>query len=181
MDELPPAAPPASPAQDVARARAGDREAFGRIYLAWAPLVHGVLLARVAPGDADDLVQDVFLAAWRGLAGLRDEAALPGWLATIARRAANRARARGASRPQPLPADLPDTRPSPSADRSEAILSELRALPEAYRETLALRLVEGLPGRAIADATGLSPDSVRVNLSRGTRLLRERLLRRGLT
>jgi RNA polymerase sigma-70 factor (ECF subfamily) len=48
-------------------------------------------------------------------------------------------------------------------------------LPEAYRETLILRLVEGLTGPEIAEQTGLSAGSVRVNLHRGMKLLRERL------
>jgi RNA polymerase sigma-70 factor (ECF subfamily) len=61
-----------------------------------------------------------------------------------------------------------------SAEVAQA-LAALRALPEAYRETLVLRLVEGLSGPEIADQTGLSPGSVRVNLHRGMKLLRERL------
>jgi RNA polymerase sigma-70 factor, ECF subfamily len=48
-------------------------------------------------------------------------------------------------------------------------------LPEAYRETLVLRLVEGMTGPEIAARTGLTAASVRVNLHRGMKLLRERL------
>ena len=54
-------------------------------------------------------------------------------------------------------------------------LRAIRELPDAYRETLVLRLVEGLTGPEIAAVTGLTPDSVRVNLHRGFKLLRERL------
>jgi RNA polymerase sigma-70 factor (ECF subfamily) len=54
-------------------------------------------------------------------------------------------------------------------------LRAIRELPDAYRETLVLRLVEGLTGPEIAALTGLTPDSVRVNLHRGFKLLRERL------
>jgi len=63
------------------------------------------------------------------------------------------------------------------ADRLEAlaILDAVRALPEAYRETLTLRLVEGMTGAEIAERTGLTPASVRVNLHRGMKLLREKL------
>jgi len=50
-----------------------------------------------------------------------------------------------------------------------------RRLPEAYRETLILRLVEGMTGPEIAAQTGLTPESVRVNLCRGMKLLRELL------
>ena len=56
-----------------------------------------------------------------------------------------------------------------------AILDVIRKLPDAYRETLILRLVEGLTGAEIAVQCGLTPDSVRVNLCRGMKLLREAL------
>ena len=58
------------------------------------------------------------------------------------------------------------------------ILEIIRSLPEAYRETLVLRLVEGMTGPEIAARTGLSHGSVRVNLHRGMQQLRERLDRR---
>ena len=58
---------------------------------------------------------------------------------------------------------------------ARAILDVIRSLPDAYRETLVLRLVEGMSGQEIADRTGLTPASVRVNLHRGMKLLRARL------
>jgi RNA polymerase sigma-70 factor (ECF subfamily) len=54
-------------------------------------------------------------------------------------------------------------------------LDAIRNLPEAYRETLIMRLVEGMTGPEIAERTGMRHDSVRVNLTRGLRMLRERL------
>ena len=51
----------------------------------------------------------------------------------------------------------------------------IRALPEAYREPLMLRLVEGMSGPEIAERTGLTPGSVRVNLHRGIALLRQHM------
>ena len=48
-------------------------------------------------------------------------------------------------------------------------------MPDAYRETLVLRLVEGMTGPEIAERTGLTAGSVRVHLHRGLKLLRERL------
>jgi RNA polymerase sigma-70 factor (ECF subfamily) len=59
--------------------------------------------------------------------------------------------------------------------RATEILELIRSLPEAYRETLILRLVEGMTGPEIATRTGLTAASVRVNLHRGMKLLRERL------
>jgi len=58
-----------------------------------------------------------------------------------------------------------------------AILDIVKALPEAYRDTLLMRLVEGMTGAEIAERSGLTPASVRVNLHRGMKLLRERLAR----
>jgi RNA polymerase sigma-70 factor (ECF subfamily) len=55
------------------------------------------------------------------------------------------------------------------------MLEIVRSLPDAYRETLVLRLVEGMTGPEIATRTGLTPASVRVNLHRGMKLLREKL------
>ena len=68
------------------------------------------------------------------------------------------------------------TRP-PSAREARRLLAIVRTLPDAYRETLVLRLVEGLTGPEIAERTGLTPASVRVNLHRGMKLLREKLER----
>ena len=60
------------------------------------------------------------------------------------------------------------------------ILDCITRLPEAYREPLVLRLVEGLTGPEIAARTGLTHGSVRVNLTRGMTLLRPLLAEAGL-
>ena len=157
----------------VEAARAGDRAAFGRLYDRYARVVHGILLARVPRTEVDDLVQDVFLRAMGQLHALRDAAFFPGWLCTIARNRANDFYRRR------RPADeLPDSLPGKNhAEEAEAraALEAIRALPEAYRETLILRLVEGLSGQEISGRTGLTAGSVRVNLHRGMKLLREKL------
>ena len=54
-------------------------------------------------------------------------------------------------------------------------LEAIRSLPDCYRETLMLRLVEGMTGPEIAQRTGLTHESVRVNLCRGMKMLRERI------
>jgi len=158
----------------AAAARAGDERAFGELYRTHARMVHGLLLARVPRADVDDLAQDVFLAAWRRIASLRDPAAFPGWLATIARNlATDHLRSRPAD-----PVELPDDLAAAAADdglRARAVLEIVRGLPEAYRDTLVLRLVEGMTGPEISMRTGLTEGSVRVNLHRGMKLLRARL------
>ena len=153
----------------------GDRGAFGELYVRYARMVHGILLARVPPGDAEDLVQDVFVSAMRQLRGLRTAAAFRGWLAAIAR---NRAidYFRRAKQDSPLDEKV-ERRHGSHVEGQDAfmVLDLVRTLPEAYRETLILRLVEGMTGPEIAERTGLTPDSVRVNLCRGMKLLRELL------
>lgn len=160
----------------VGDARAGDEEAFRRLYERYARVVHGLLLARVPQPDVDDLVQDVFVTAWRRLPTLRDPAAFGGWLSMIARN-----RATDYHRQSVETVDLPDDlHASGSASaRAEAlaILDLIRSLPEAYRETLVLRLVEGMTGQEISERTGLTAASVRVNLHRGMKMLREKLQR----
>ena len=160
----------------VESARAGDRAAFERLYHSYAPLVHGVLLARVPYGEVSDLVQDVFLTAFRKLGALRDPERFGPWVAIIAR---NRAADfyRRARQTEELRDELAHA-PRPSAEAAEA-LALIRELPEAYRETLVLRLVEGMTGPEIAARTGLQPASVRVNLHRGMKLLREKLAGKG--
>ena len=76
-----------------------------------------------------------------------------------------------------LPADQIEDRAATSAEMAQAsaILAAIRELPDAYRETLILRLVEGMTGPEIAARTGLTPGSVRVNLHRGMQQLREKL------
>jgi RNA polymerase sigma-70 factor (ECF subfamily) len=158
----------------VRAARTGDEPAFTRLYDRYARMVHGVLLARVPRQDVEDLVQDVFLTAWRRLDDLRDPAAFGGWIAMIARNRATDAHRRGADHVE-LPADLRSPGSAGAEAEAHAALDAIRALPDAYRETLMLRLVEGLTGPEIAERTGLTPASVRVNLHRGMKMLRERL------
>jgi len=164
----------------VLAAREGDRAAFGGLYARYARMVHGILLARVPASDVDDLVQDVFLRALPRLCDLRDVARFGPWLAAITRNRANdyyRQTRTVAAVTESLPedeAELPAANTSSNAEAA-VILTFVRSLPDAYRETLILRLVEGMTGPEIAARTGLTPGSVRVNLYRGMQQLREKL------
>lgn len=154
------------------RAGHGSRTAFEALYQRYARLVHGILLARVPRPEVEDLMQEVFLLAWKRLRSLRDVNAFGGWIAAIARNQATDYLRHAPKQVELEPDKLRQPAPDPAA---LAVLETIRALPEAYRETLMLRLVEGLTGPEIATQTGLTPDSVRVNLHRGMKLLRERL------
>jgi len=119
-----------------------------------------------------DLVQDIFLHAFKKLHTLRDGSAFGPWIAMITRN-----RAVDFHRRSRETVEITDeVRGSEKQEAKAAeILELIRNLPEAYRETLVLRLVEGMTGPEIAERTGLTPASVRVNLHRGMKLLREKL------
>jgi RNA polymerase sigma-70 factor, ECF subfamily len=162
----------------VKAAQNGDRSAFGMLYARYSRMVHGILLAQVPHPAVEDLVQDVFLRALPRLSSLRDVSRFGGWLAAIARN-----RATDFHR-QSRPASefneefhIDGSYPASHSHQFEAhqILKAIRSLPDAYRETLILRLVEGMTGPEIAARTGLTHGSVRVNLHRGMQQLRELL------
>ncbi len=161
----------------VEAARSGDRGAFGELYRRYARMVHGILLAHVPWGDAEDLVHDVFLLALRRIHALRECGAFGGWLASITRNRAMDYHRRSPGEERHDTARLSEDPAVEDPPRAEAlaVLAVIRRLPEAYRETLAMRLVEGLTGPEIAARTGLTPASVRVNLHRGMKQLREML------
>ncbi len=156
----------------VERVCAGDEEAFGELYKMFAPMVHGIVLARVPRDEAADIVQEVFLSAYKNLHTLREKSAVGAWLAMIAR---NRATEfyRQLKPTEELTEDVKGKNDSNA--RAREILTAIRALPETYKETLILRLIEGMTGNEIAEQTGLTPESVRVNLHRGMKMLRQKL------
>jgi len=154
----------------VGRARVGEQAAFTALYRRFLPLVHGLLLARHPPPIADELSQDCFATAFAQLQQLRDAERFGPWIARIARH--QRAREH-----RTLPLEAVAEARAHGADHEQqhearSVLAALQRLPMAYRETLMLRLAEGLSEPEIAAHTGLSADSVRVNLHRGMRKLR---------
>ena len=164
----------------VCAAQAGDRVAFGTLYQRYSRMVHGILLARVPRAAAEDLLQDVFLQALPRLSLLRDATRFGGWLAAIARNRASDYHRQ--TRPtqeieENFLENSKDGGPTSSKQVSEGLffLEAVRSLPEAYREPLILRFVEGMTGPEIAERTGLRHGSVRVNLYRGMQMLREKL------
>ena len=158
----------------VADAQAGSRMAFARLYARYAGMVHSIAICRVPPEDAADVVQEVFLRALRQLKRLRNTRAFGAWLAAIARNAVLDVQRQGRGRTE---VEEEPSRAGTQHDEMEAraALRAIRSLPTAYRETLMMRLVQGMTGPEIAERTGLSAASVRVNLHRGMKLLRRRL------
>jgi RNA polymerase sigma-70 factor (ECF subfamily) len=165
----------------VRAAQEGDTRAFGSLYMRYAKMVHGILLARVPYAEVEDLVQDVFLQALPRLKALRDLRRFGGWLAAITRNRAidyHRQAHTVAGSAKFVAEDGVEVLESATPVgglHAETVLETIRTLPETYRETLILRLVEGMTGPEIAARTGLTPGSVRVNLHRGMQQLREKL------
>jgi RNA polymerase sigma-70 factor, ECF subfamily len=170
-----PSEPQAADADLVLAAQDGNRAAFGSLYYRYRRMVHAVLLAHVRYGDAEDLMQDVFVQAIRRLPNLRESSAFGGWLAAIAR---NLAMDHHRRRRETVAVNERSAGVTKS-DEAQIALDTIGRLPAAYRETLLMRLVEGMTGPEIAARTGLTPDSVRVNLCRGMKLLRNELEGKG--
>lgn len=123
---------------------------------------------------AEDLVQDTFLRAWRGLAGLREAAAAKTWLYTILRREY----ARGYERYRPVMADMdPDDIPARTAADVECwqLRRALHRLDPDYREPLLLQVLGGFSTEEIAQLTNLSAAAVMTRLFRARQQLRHAL------
>ncbi len=103
---------------------------FDELYKQYAPMVHGIVLARVPYDEAGDIVQEVFLSAFKNLHTLRDPNAVGGWLASIARNKANKFYRQ--KRPtEELPEGLTGKRDL-KQEAAEA-LTAIRSLPDTYR------------------------------------------------
>src|SRR5438876_4027456 len=107
----------------------GERDRFEGLYEMYAPMVHGILLARVPRAEVDDLVQDIFLHALRKLHTLRNSAAFGPWIAMIARNRAMDFYRRSRDTVE-VTEDLRST--DSSISRATEILDLIRGLPEAY-------------------------------------------------
>ena len=166
---------PDDAARLVRKAQRGDRSAFGRLYQRYAGMVYAIALSSRLPGDEiADAVQETFLRALRRLKSLRQAEAFAGWISSITRNVV-----RDVARQRSL---LVQDQDEPSREATQereveanAVMHVIESLPKAYRSTVTMRVVQGMTGPEIADRTGLSAGSVRVNLHRGMRLLRERL------
>ena len=164
----------------VARAAAGDAEAFRVLYQGHVGRVHAVCLRLTAePATAEELTQEVFVQAWRGLASFRGDSSFGTWLHRLAvnvtlmhLRAARRREQR-----LPLWADPPDAPhprhhdPGQRMDLERAIAS----LPEGCRTVFVLHDVEGWRHEEIAERLQLAVGTCKAHLFRARRLLREKL------
>jgi RNA polymerase sigma-70 factor (ECF subfamily) len=161
----------------VVRCQLGERDAFAELVRHWHPAVERYV-RRMLAGPDDDVVQEVWLAVFRGLPRLRQPERFAPWLFTIARRAiTNRLRD---------VYDRPESEPSEEAagpeeidaiaDR-EVIGDALGALPVREREVLLLFYLEDLSLEACAQICGVPVGTVKSRLNRARKLLRDELTR----
>ncbi len=165
----------------VDKARAGCRVAFARLWVAHAARVRARLARRLPAHLVDDVVQDVALAALRGVGGMRDDGDFTAWVLAIAtRRAADACRQLRRDRlrvDRTAPVDDAAACDLPlrvRADQRE-VLVWLRRLPRCHRRPLWLRYVRGCNGAEIAARLHTTPGTVRVALHRALRCLRDML------
>jgi len=147
-----------------------DRQQFEALYTAHAGAVRAYAMRRGPAAEADDVVAEVFLIAWRRLQDVPPDAR--GWLLAVARRVRANAH-RGSSRQEALRARLEHERPTVGADTlvDRRLLEALLSLRERDREALLLIAWEGLTNRDAARVVGVRESTFGVRLHRAKRRL----------
>ena len=166
----------------VAAAQRGDDEAFGRLVRKYQHRVVGLAQGLVTDrAEAEDVAQDAFLRAYKGLRGFRGSSAFRSWLFQIAVNTARTHRTRRSGRME-TPVDSADLDSTPGGDRLETavvtrdeVTRALATLPPDLREAVVLRDVEGLDYREIATLLGLPIGTVESRIFRGRERLRHAL------
>lgn len=171
------------PARLIIQVARGDREAFGRFYDRYASLVFtfALRLLRVR-SEAEDLLQEVFLQAWRQAATFNPERGSPeAWVITITRSRAidklrsMRRREKEVPSGERMDATGAGGRVESGAARSEArvaVQDALAGLPEAQRQVLELAYFDGLTQSEIAARLGEPLGTVKTRMRAGLERLR---------
>ena len=171
----------------VDRLRAGDRRAFEELVRLEQHRVYGLALRMLGnAAEAQDVAQEAFLRAHRGLAEFRGDARLSTWLyAIVSRLCLTRlggGERRLARHGEETLARLPDSRPGPDqtlerGELEEALHRAIAELPEERRIVVVLRDVEGLHYEEIAEILALPVGTVRSRLHRARLDLKDKLER----
>jgi RNA polymerase sigma factor (sigma-70 family) len=174
-------------AQLASLASSGDDSAFTTLVTRFQPAVfRWALMFASDPDEAEDITQEVFVRTYRELGQYRSDGPLDAWLYRITRRAATQMRRTRKRRgrlvlspaAQPL-RDVYTTDPGGRVDRERAanVIRELFAeLPRRQREIFDLVDLQGFSPAEAAERTGMKPVSVRANLFKARKAIRESLL-----
>lgn len=180
----------------VARAKAGDDEAFAQLMRDNEKRIYNLTLRMTGnPEDAMDLAQEAFLNAWRGLKFFKGDSAFSTWVYRLASNACidflrRQKRRQDISVPMPTyedddsQPDIPDDRfqPEQELERRElrqAVLQGLEQLSHEHRQVLVMREINGLSYQEIADVLDLEAGTVKSRIARARISLRKILLEGG--
>jgi RNA polymerase sigma-70 factor (ECF subfamily) len=158
----------------IAALAAGDDAALRELFTRHAPWLSARLRAALPPPDVEDVLQETFLAVWRGARGYRPEGRPQAWLWVIARnQAALLLRRRG-----PVTAPLEEAPLAVGIDPAEAALARAEiaaALAGPEGEVLRLMYVEDRPVAEVAALLGVPAGTVKSRAHRARRMLRTAL------
>lgn len=161
----------------VARCRDGDEGAWAELVERFSRYVYAIAaqVYRLPPSDAEDVFQDTFARLYEGLGELRDDAAVRGWLAQVARRASiDRLRAGGRESPvTELPEGSAVDAEIESLGEAMAVHEAMETLPEHCREILDRFFARDQSYRAIAEALGVPEGTIASRISRCLAKLRD--------
>lgn len=169
----------------LARVRAGDTAAYAELVTRHAPMARRLAVLSGAGADADDVVQEAFVKAYRSLSSFRDGADFRPWLLRIVvneTRNLHRGQSRRVDREVRVASE--DARlvavSDPAAvavghERREALLAAIRMLPSELREVITCRYLLELSEIETAESLGIPNGTVKSRLRRGLARLREEL------
>ena len=162
--------------------QAGDERALAEAYARWSALVYTLAFRSLGDrGEAEDVSQKVFLAAWRGRAGFQPEKArLPAWIVGITRHAiadAHEARSRRVRLEDAASVDIPLVQEDAAEHVVDRVLigEELALLEPVPQQVMRLAFYDDLTHVQIADSLGLPFGTVKSHIRRSLGRLRTRL------
>jgi RNA polymerase sigma-70 factor (ECF subfamily) len=159
---------PSGGREDAARAAAGDRRAFERLYRENVARIHSLARRMIGPDVADEITQDVFVRAWDKLGSFRGESAFGTWLYRLAVNLILSKRAQLATRRSRELADeeVLDTLPAGqgSPDLGLDFETALEKLPAGARQVFVLHDVEGFRHEEIAERLGVTSGTTKAQM-----------------